>query len=93
MARFTVRVELHRAVERDYILLHEEMERRGFERTITSHSGRTYHLPTAEYSYDGNTTKESVRELARSAAGATGKQSAVLVTESAGRTWAGLDEV
>jgi hypothetical protein len=90
MANFTVRVELHYAVEADYQTLHAAMERVGFSRFITSDDGITYHLPLAEYNRDGNLTRSQVLESAKTAANATGKKYAVLVSETSSRTWVGL---
>jgi len=67
------------------------MENRGFSRLITSDSGTTYHLPTAEYDFRGNSTRSEVLQKAKSAARATGKSASVLVTESNGRSWDNLD--
>jgi hypothetical protein len=92
VATFTTRVELHRAYEDDYEVLHAAMERRGFSRQITSDAGKTYHLPTAEYNYSGSKTRDQVLDLAKAAASETNKQHAVLVTESSGRTWSGLKQ-
>ncbi len=91
MPTFTTRVELHKATNDDYEELHAAMERRGFSRFITG-NGSTYHLPTAEYNYSGDETKREVLALAKAAATETQKKFAVLVTESNGRTWIGLEE-
>ena len=93
MATFTTRVELHKAYEDDYEVLHAGMERRGFSRLITSDKGTTYHLPTAEYNYAGSKTRSQVLELAKAAASETNKKFAVLVTESNGRSWSGLEHI
>lgn len=93
MATFTTRVELHRAYEDDYETLHAAMEQRGFSRQITSDDGVTYHLPTAEYTFSGNKTRGQVLELAKAAASETNKKSAVLVTESNGRSWSGFERI
>jgi hypothetical protein len=90
LAAFTTRVELHYADEDDYDTLHAAMERRGFSRLITSDKGVTYHLPTAEYDYNGAKTRNAVLALAKAAAIETKRKYAVLVTESKGRTWIGL---
>jgi len=90
MANFTVRVELHQAEWSDYEQLHAAMEQKGFSRLITADNGTTYHLPWAEYDGRASLTSMQVLEIARGAAGATGKQNAVLVTESSSRAWAGL---
>jgi hypothetical protein len=93
MAKFTVRVELHSASYSDYETLHAAMECRGFSRFITSDDGKTYHLPTAEYDRSGVLTRQQVLESAKVAAAETGKSFEVLVTESDGRTWYGLQAV
>ena len=49
MAKYLVRVELHSATWDDYERLHAEMANRGFSREVTSDSGGTFQLPTAEY--------------------------------------------
>jgi photosystem II stability/assembly factor-like uncharacterized protein len=93
MAKFTIRVELHAASYSDYETLHAAMQRRGFSRHITSDDGKTYQLPTAEYDRAGQLNRQQVLDSAKVAAGETGRAFAVLVTESDGRTWAGLQEV
>lgn len=90
MATFTTRVELHRANDDDYEILHAAMEQRGFSRLITSDDGVTYHLPTAEYNYLGSETRSQVLDLAKAAASETSRKFAVLVTESKARSWSGL---
>jgi hypothetical protein len=90
MASFTTRVELHDAKWSDYTALHEEMEKRGFSRTITSSDGKIYELPPAEYNYVGAVTRDSVHEKAKSAARAVKASFSVLVTEATGRTWSGM---
>jgi hypothetical protein len=93
MPSFTTRVVLHGADGDDYNDLHEEMEKRGFTRTITSSTGVVYDLPDAEYDYVGNVTRAQVLERAKAAAAAaTEKKRGVLVTEAAGRSWIGLSE-
>lgn len=93
MATFTVRVELHDADDDDYDVLHNEMSVRGFSRVIVGDKGVAYHLPTAEYDYEGDIATHTVRAKARAAADETGKKNAVLVTESLRRSWIGLDRV
>lgn len=93
MTAFTVRVELHDGEPSDYETLHEEMEARGFSRTITSDKGITYHLPEAEYSIDGDLTIDEVLDRAKAAATATRKKFGILVTEATRQKWTGLDKV
>jgi hypothetical protein len=92
LATFTTRVELHRAYEDEYEVLHADMEQRGFSRQITSDDGVTYHLTTAEYTYTGSRTRNQVLALAKAAASETNKKFAVLVTGSSGRCWSGLEK-
>lgn len=94
MARFTTRVELHAAsTVEDYNTLHEQMESRGFSRTIENNEGVTYRLPWAEYNCVVDNSIEEVLAAAEAAAAATGKKYAVLVTESKRRRWSGLRQV
>jgi hypothetical protein len=94
MPSFTTRVELHRATGEDYERLHLAMEKRGFSRTITSDKGVRYDLPTAEYDRSGSSlTRAEVRDDAKAAASSVTKSYSVLVTESNGRTWHGLEKV
>ena len=90
MTSFTVRVELHSATYLDYETLHSKMAGQGFSRQITSDSGYTYQLPTAEYNISTDASRSEVLGQAKSAVKATNKTGAVLVTESTGRTWDGL---
>ena len=61
---FSVRVELHRATDEDYEQLHAAMEQAGFSRLIASDDGVVYHLPTAEYDYQGEETRSDVLDRA-----------------------------
>lgn len=78
------------AVEDEYEELHAAMEREGFSRVITASDGITYCLPRAEYNFVGNHTRAQVLAAAQRAANSTGRESEILVTKSAGRTWSGL---
>ncbi len=91
--QYTTRVELHYASDDDYESLHDAMRREGFSRQITSGDGVRYHLPTAEYNYEGSRTRSEILDAAKRAANATGLKFAVLVTESDGRSWSGLQKV
>ena len=94
MPKFTVRVELHgvRHDSEEYSHLHEEMEARGFSRTIKGKNGILYHLPPAEYNRQSSLSIQKVRDSAKEAAETTGKKFAVLVTQGR-RSWAGLTKV
>jgi hypothetical protein len=93
MARFTVRVELHDATWEQYVELHKHMAAEGFTNVIASDDGVRYELPPAEYNFEGNSTKDQVLAKARNAAAKVVRAYAVLVTESAGRTWYGLKKI
>lgn len=93
MAQFTTRVELHNATYNDYETLHREMDRRGFARTIRADNGEVYQLPTAEYDCSATNGRATVLAAAQAAAAQTGKSASILVTESAGRTWSGLQKI
>jgi hypothetical protein len=92
MTRFTTRVELHHASDDDYEVLHSAMKTEGFSRTITF-GDVSYHLPTAEYNRSGELTTDQVLESAKRAAATTGRNYAVLVTESNSRKIFGLEQV
>jgi hypothetical protein len=93
MAKFTTRVELHKATDEDYNTLHKAMEKFGFIRTIEDSVGKTYHLPTAEYNriVEGVTAQKVLND-AKAAASSTKLKYWILVTESVRRRFL-LDEV
>lgn len=95
MAKFVVRVELYGVFSGSahYKTLSNAMLRRGFSQTISGSDGREWRLPSAEYSYEGDVTGESVRSNAKNAVAETGLSGAVLVTEAVRRFWSGLPEV
>ena len=75
---FIVRVELHSGG--DYNVLHKEMARLGFSRTIMINQ-KEYHLPTGEYAYFKTSTHGQVLQWAATAARATGRAASILSTE------------
>jgi len=93
MAKFTTRVELHAADDDDYDDLHGYMAEEGFSRTIDASDGKTYRLPPAEYDREDDVSRSTVLADAKRAAKKTGRDYAILVTESDGRTWHGLEEI
>ena len=90
MDKFTARVELHDAQERHYDILHAEMGKKGFSRTITSDDGKKFKLPWAEYNLEANWTRDRVLQEAKAAATTTGKEYEILVTEAIARIWFNL---
>lgn len=92
MAKFTTRVELHNANYENYETLHSAMESEGFTRQI-SDGKKTYRLPTAEYNRETSLKRSAVLASAETAANTTGRRYSILVTESNGRKWTGLEEI
>ncbi len=86
-----LRVELHGATATSYQNLHTAMQVSGFKLTITANDGRVYKLPTAMYSFNGNSTREQILDHAATAAAVTGLRAAIIVIESGGSNWIGLD--
>ena len=93
MANYTVRIELHGASEDQYDDLHARMENEGFVRWIKSNEHK-YRLPTAEYNLTNSAlTVGQVRDKAKAVADAVKPTPKpwILVTESNGRSWSGLE--
>ncbi|WP_449301659.1 hypothetical protein [Pseudoxanthomonas mexicana] len=93
MADFTIRIVLHDATWDEYVAMYQHLAAVGITDQITSDSGTTYRMPPAEYNYQGNATRAQVLDMAKAAAARVVRRYAVLVTESRGRTWHGLDEI
>ncbi len=94
MANYSVRVEINGGGSRDeYLSLYEAMAKEGFIRTIAS-ADKTYRLPAGEYNLENSfMDKLGVLAAAKKSVGSIGKTAEILVTESAGRTWDGLDRI
>ena len=69
------------------------MKEEDFSRAITSDDNITYHLPTAEYVISGDYTLAQILHKAENASKRTSKKYGILVTQSNGRTWMGLNKV
>ncbi|WP_431288807.1 type V toxin-antitoxin system endoribonuclease antitoxin GhoS [Roseateles chitinivorans] len=93
MARYTVRIELHSATWDHYKKLYEHMARAGFADILTSDDGVKYKMPPGEYNIETSDTREKILASAKACAGRVASKYAVLVTQSAGRSWDGLDRV
>jgi hypothetical protein len=63
------------------------MAKQGFSRIVTSGDGHKYAMPPTEYNYVGEVNRDSVLSKAKAAAANVKRSFAVLVTESAGRSW------
>lgn len=92
MARFTVRIELHNATWDDYKEMYKHLEKQGITDVIAADDGQKYKLPPAEYNYEGNASRTQVLKMAKASAAKVSRSYAVVVTESAGRTWYGLSK-
>ncbi len=87
MALFFVRVELHDATSKDYDVLHENMAKASYSRSIKDGAGSVFQLPTAEYARYFTATVDRVIEEVKKVAATTGKTYWVLVSEAA--HWSG----
>jgi hypothetical protein len=83
MADFYTRVELHGGFLEEYEQLDQEMELRGFSRTVKGGDGKAYHLPSGMYHISGDLKTSTALDLAQAAALLTGKPSAIMTIESA----------
>lgn len=90
MALYIIRVELHGAQEQNYEVLHKEMTRLGFYRSIVNANRVEFQLPSAEYAISANSTPRAILNLAKGAANSTGRTSWILVTEVA-NSGSGID--
>jgi hypothetical protein len=93
MATFMIRVELHSATYPDYVQLAKALAAQNVIDTIKGDNGLWYKLPPAEYQCIANLTPEAVRQIVATAAATTGKTYAIVVTQSAGMSWSGLEAV
>lgn len=99
MANFITRVVLHKDDKsyesldsETYDLLHREMEKKGFSRTIIGTKNIEYHLPPAEYNKTGDFTIEEIRTSAQNIAKKASKKYSILVTEG-NCAWSNLEKV
>jgi hypothetical protein len=92
MAKFTVRITLHEAEWEEYSKLYDSLEKEGFRDTISSDKA-SYKLPDGEYAISGNYSLDDILNKAKKAINSTSVEGSVLVTQSSGRTWFGLDKV
>ena len=90
MSTFVTRVELHNANGEDYVRLHQAMAAQGFARTIMGSDGKRYHLPTAEYHFNGLASTDDVRNKASTAARTVKPSFAVVASEYNSCSWVGL---
>ena len=84
MANYIARVELHGATdEEDYEELHENMEQRGYSRTILGGDGIRYQLPDATYVMENvdDVSLDQAHAAAVEAAGETGFEFSLIVAD------------
>jgi hypothetical protein len=91
MSKFTVRVELFgKASNDDYDLLHENMQSKRYLRVIKGDDS-WYHLPSATYTAEKDTSTEAVRDEVADIAASVWSDSGVFVTKAEdGRFWHSL---
>jgi hypothetical protein len=90
----TTRIVLHDANWNDYLKLYAEMSARGFTDEIRADRGVHYKMPDGEYDLPNSLLSAvQIRDLAATAASATGRKYQVFVTAGEVRTWVGLPEV
>lgn len=93
MADYTIRVVLHdNATWQDYATLRANLAARSVVDYIKSADNRWWRLPPAEYTYTGPEAIGAVTDAVSNIAG-TIKRCSVLVTQSAGRQWNGLEQL
>jgi len=90
MLSFTIRVELHGAVEDDYDDLHEAMEKQSFVRCVKTTKGLR-ELPPGTY-YGPSTSVDTALDEVREAVKTTGKRSSIFVAQTETWTSSGLGE-
>lgn len=95
MAKFIIRVELHDANSNDYDTLHDAMYDVSIYRVIEdTTTGKYYALPRGQYHYVGTIdNRQAMLDLAKIAVRKTSRSFEIVVTESNGSLWDGLDEV
>jgi hypothetical protein len=92
MPCFSVRIELHGAVPADYNSLYVELEKNGFLDRVNAKGGGLYQLPSGEYSYSEKlASTATVMKKAKSASELVAKKFSILVTESSGIRFYGLE--
>lgn len=93
MSSYIVRVELRNAHPECYAKLRIEMKEQGFMRSLICKDGVNYRLPSDEYAYVSNEYRQNVVHKVYTLAESICANPSVLVTESLGRTWKGLDVI
>lgn len=92
MQHFTVRFDLNGAEDKDYNSLEERLILFNFSEIIESEDGESYVLPRGEYRISGDFSRHKVLDLAILAAAPFKEKIKILVTESNGTAWTGLNK-
>ena len=94
MGTFIIRVELKDAKYEAYELLHKNMDKEGFKKTIKGAKG-DYFLPHAEYCFINESYNDevAVRDKAINIILSVKCEYTILVTKSAGMAWQGLEKI
>lgn len=90
MAMFTIRVELHGAESKHYDLLAELLAPAAISNIVTADDGSRYRLPSGEFDWVGEATKEEVLDAIAAAADHTQLQYSILISQATERIWANL---
>ena len=93
MPHFTVRFEIENADNNDYDQLEERLILFNFNEIIECEDGNTYILPRGEYRISGEMTRQKVLDLAILASSMFKDRCKILVTESSGTAWTGLQKI
>lgn len=93
MGSYIVRIELRNAPPAAYARLRDEMKQHGFMRTLMCKGGINYRLPSDEFAYVGTEYRQEIMHKVFALAERISANPAVLVTESLGRYWRGLDAI
>lgn len=92
--RYTVRIVLHGAEDNPgaYEILHNEMQKIGFTKTIESSDKKIYDLPPGEYNLISTIEIDQVLQNAQGAAQVTKHRYSVFVSQCLKRQWSNLTE-
>lgn len=90
MAMFTIRVELQGAESKHYELLGQLLSPAGISNFIQADDGTRYQLPSGEFDWVGEATKEEVLDAIQAAAEHTELPYAILISQATERIWANL---
>lgn len=85
------RVELQNASDNQYELLHEQMAKQGFIRTVTGDDGKVFNLPRAEYRYISELPLSTINAKAITAISLSGANGRCITVEYNSSAWYNLE--